>query len=451
VCKDLLVIFFLLVCFINLSVGQSDDPFAEFDTEVDDSDIIISDDNDIEVEPITDHIETESPVEPGNDDIENTALDDNDEDFEGLDDKKAPISNELNIVKAPLNMKGRWDHYYLEIVALIGVFVYALNFYTGKCINNRLANAWFEHHKKLLSQAFCIVGDDGVSKEVSEGVLVKESENRFVIWCTGRVGCEGMKIEIKLIRRQDLISVLSQIFKPQSDTITITVYLAEEDMDHVVLAVMPKKGIKRLQQEVQDLSHFASEKKGDKYELPSHIGILAEFTEVANDLLTNPVCKTIAENSEVFDSLHFSDYYTGFKLSNDNTEAERPVPQKNMIFNFLIPGHGKRTKSTIMNTTEPVLRMALHLMAKVYKFKLSKENKMKAERHRVQVEEEFLKQTHNQRQEAAQARKEERRRVEKEKVQELEPDAQRRYEEREHKKSMRRSGPRVKQLKVKTG
>lgn len=122
----------------------------------------------------------------------------------------------------------------------------------------------------------------------------------------------------------------------------------------------------------------------------------------------------------------------GFKLSNENTEAERPVPQKNMIFNFLIPGHGKllhsyntvithiqsvtrhiihrsfithsytifagawldlsysllsgkRTKSTIMNTTEPVLRMALHLMAKVYKFKLSKENKMKAERHRVQV------------------------------------------------------------------
>ena len=40
-------------------------------------------------------------------------------------------------------------------------------------------------------------------------------------------------------------------------------------------------GIKRLQQEVQDLSHFASEKKGDKYELPSHIGILAEFTEVS--------------------------------------------------------------------------------------------------------------------------------------------------------------------------
>lgn len=29
--------------------------------------------------------------------------------------------------------------------------------------------------------------------------------------------------------------------------------------------------------------------------------------------------------------------------------------------------------------------------------------------------------------------------------------AQRRYEEREYKKSMRRSGPRVKQLKVKTG
>ena len=198
---------------------------------------------------------------------------------------KKPISgnNELNIVKAPVNLKGHWDDYYLEIIGLIGVFVYALNFYTGKSINNRMANAWFEHHKKLLSDAFYIVGDDGVSKEVSEGVLVKESENRFVVWCTGRIGCEGIKIEIKLLRRQDLISVLSQIFKPQSDTITITTFLAPEDMDSVVLAVMPRKGLKRLQQEVQDLAHFATEKKTEKFDLPSQLGILSEFSEVSNE------------------------------------------------------------------------------------------------------------------------------------------------------------------------
>merc|ERR1719197_1123614 len=109
-------------------------------------------------------------------------------------------------------------------------------------------------------------------------------------------------------------------------------------MDSVVLAIMPRKGLKRLQQEVQDLAHFATEKKSEKYELPSQLGILAEFAEVSNEFLTAPVCKTIAENVEVFDSIHFSDYYTGFKISQESqTEEERPKPVKQRIFNFVIP------------------------------------------------------------------------------------------------------------------
>ena len=38
-----------------------------------------------------------------------------------------------------------------------------------------------------------------------------------------------------------------------------------------------------------------------------------------------------------------------------------------------------------METTEPLVRMALHMMIRVHKFKLSKENKNKAEKHRIQV------------------------------------------------------------------
>ena len=297
-----------------------------------------------QVEPHLDKTENTVPVESEDD----TLLADehsDDEDFEGVapqsKDSKKP---ELNIVNAPVNVRGRWDDYYLEIIGLIGVLVYALNFYTGKSINNRLANAWFEHHKQILSDNFMIVGDDGVSKEVSEGQLVKESENKFVIWCTGRAGCNGMKIEIKLVRRQDLISVISQLIKPQSDTITITVSLDNEDMDSVVLALLPKKGIKRLQQEIQDLSHFAIERKAEKFGLSSQIGVLAEFGEVANEFLSAPVCKTISENMEIFDSFHFTDYYTGYKIYQENqTETERPKPQKSMIFNYVIPGAGKAT------------------------------------------------------------------------------------------------------------
>lgn len=455
---SLLLDVFYLLLLVGATLGQSEDPFAEFDTdetvlvEQDDYDVIESDVVE-EPPPVT----TDQDQQMIDDDVDTS--DDvtiEDEDFEGVESNEKPApgagKKELNIIKGPINMKGQWEDYYLEIIGLVGVFVYALNFYTGKAINNRLANAWFDHHKKLLSEAFCIVGDDGVSKEISDGILVKESENKFVVWCTGRMGCEGIKIEIKLLRRQDLISLISQLFKPQSDTITITTYMAPEDMDSVVLAIMPKKGLKRLQQEVQDLAHFATERKIESYDLPSTLGILVEFTEVANELLTSPVCRTISENIDVFDSIHFSDYYTGFKISQEGqVETDRPKPVKRLIFNFVIPGHGKKTKNAVMTSTEPLLRMALHMISRVHKFKLSKEKKMKAEKHRIQVEEEYLKQTHVQRQEAAQARRDEKKRQEKEKIQDLDPDAQRRYEEKEYKKNMRRSGPKVKQLKVKTG
>eukprot|EP00116_Pleurobrachia_bachei_P015233 sb/3475495/ len=126
--------------------------------------------------------------------------------------------------------------------------------------------------------------------------------------------------------------------------------MAPDDMDSIVLAIMPKKGLKRLQQEVQDLAHFATERKIESYDLPSTLGILVEFTEVANDLLTTPVCRTITENIDVFDSIHFSDYYTGFKISQEGqVETDRPKPMKRLIFNFVIPGHGKKLFSRLLS------------------------------------------------------------------------------------------------------
>ena len=48
---------------------------------------------------------------------------------------------------------------------------------------------------------------------------MKESENIFSLWCSGRVCCEGMLITLKLLKRQDLISTISRMFKPQTDQI----------------------------------------------------------------------------------------------------------------------------------------------------------------------------------------------------------------------------------------
>ena len=53
---------------------------------------------------------------------------------------------------------------------------------------------------KLILTCFCtwLTGDDGSSDEPQQGVLVKESESLYTLWCTGRAGCDGMLVEIKV-------------------------------------------------------------------------------------------------------------------------------------------------------------------------------------------------------------------------------------------------------------
>lgn len=64
---------------------------------------------------------------------------------------------------------------------------------------------------------FNVSGDDGSSAEPSNNVLMKESDHTYVMWCSGRIGVEGMLVQLKMVKRQDLINVLQRIVKPASD------------------------------------------------------------------------------------------------------------------------------------------------------------------------------------------------------------------------------------------
>jgi len=66
----------------------------------------------------------------------------------------------------------------------------------------------------------CDAGDDGTSAEVqSSGGLMKEAENIYALWCTGRTYCEGMLVTLKLLKRQDLVSSIARLLRPVCDQI----------------------------------------------------------------------------------------------------------------------------------------------------------------------------------------------------------------------------------------
>lgn len=125
----------------------------------------------------------------------------------------------------------------MEILMVTGLLSYIMNYIIGKNKNSRLAQAWFNSHRELLESNFalvgeffaplsllqcldrclvlfpctvcsglyfqklkmCVKGDDGTSKEaVSTGKLNQENEHIYNLWCSGRVCCEGMLIQLKV-------------------------------------------------------------------------------------------------------------------------------------------------------------------------------------------------------------------------------------------------------------
>uniref|UniRef100_H2TEN2 PAT complex subunit CCDC47 n=1 Tax=Takifugu rubripes TaxID=31033 RepID=H2TEN2_TAKRU len=383
------------------------------------------------------------------------------EEFEGIEETcqmstVAVIPLTAASLQVPAHLQNSWESYYMEILMVTGLLAYIMNYIIGKNKNGRLAHSWFSSHRELLESNFALVGDDGTSKEaVSTGKLNQENEHIYNLWCSGRVCCEGMLIQLKFLKRQDLLNVLARMMRPACDQVQIKVTLNDDDMDTFVFAVGTKKSMARLQKEMQDLSEFCGDKpkSGSKYGLPDSLAILSEMGEVTDGVMDNKMVHYITNNADKIESIHFSDQFSGPKIMQEEGQPLKlPETKKTLLFTFNVPGMGN-TSPKDMDSLLPLMNMVIYSIDKVKKLRLNREGKQKADRNRARVEENFLKQTHAQRQEAAQTRREEKKRAEKERIMnEEDPERQRRMEEaaqRREQKKMEKKQMKMKQIKVK--
>ncbi|XP_075750285.1 PAT complex subunit CCDC47 isoform X2 [Rhipicephalus microplus] len=478
----LLLLLGLLTGATAAHVTEEDNEFAEFE-EFDEEEVPPTPQRSDAPQPAAADDEEEAQVE------EEEEFDhfQDEEEFEGLDQERQPSRPQgdkphLTIAKVPLHLRSNWESFYLELLMLAGLAVYFGNFLAGRSKNHRLATAWFQSHRQLLLDNFALVGDDGRKElspdEVEAGGLVKDSESVYTLWCSGRLCVEGMLVELRLLKRQDLLSLMAHMVRPSADQLVIRVTMSPQFMDGFVMCLATKKTAARLHKTMADLSTYCPEKKRpDKYGLPGNFTVLSEMGEVANAMLDQKVLSVIKRYEESIDYIHMSDQYSGPRLQEDTQPTKLPEVKKVLLFGFNVdaslsvipwlrvktrlrhlssqrqqpvPGLG-RVSVEAVEGMKPLLQLVFYCIDKVRRFKLSKEAKQKSDRNRLKVEEEFLKTTHAQRQEAAQLKREERRRVEKERIMnEEDPDKQRKWEEREHRRELKRRTPKMKQLKVKT-
>uniref|UniRef100_A0A8C8CV92 PAT complex subunit CCDC47 n=1 Tax=Oncorhynchus tshawytscha TaxID=74940 RepID=A0A8C8CV92_ONCTS len=452
----------LLLLALPVSRGRYNDDFDDGEDLAD-----FADDNDFaEFEDVSEDIAAEPetapppraapPTQPDEDDEDEATVElEEDGQEDGFEDSDTQVRGCCGLV-VPAHLQNSWESYYMEILMVTGLLAYIMNYIIGKNKNSRLATAWFNSHRELLESNFALVGDDGTSKDaVSTGKLNQENEHIYNLWCSGRVCCEGMLIQLKFVKRQDLLNVLARMMRPVCDQVQIKVTLNDEDMDTFVFAVGTKKAMARMQKEMQDLSEFCSDKpkSGAKYGLPEILAILTEMGEVTDGVMDSKMVHYITNHADKIESIHFSDQFSGTKVvQEDGQPLKLPETKKTLLFTFNVPGMGN-TSPKDMDTLLPLMNMVIYSIDKVKKLRLNREGKQKADKNRARVEENFLKQTHNQRQEAAQTRREEKKRAEKERIMsEEDPERQRRLEEaaqRRDQKKIEKKQMKMKQIKVK--
>ncbi|CAF1330129.1 unnamed protein product, partial [Didymodactylos carnosus] len=401
-------------------------------------------------------------------------------------------SSDFKITDVPLNLTGnRWEAYRFEALMIIALLGYLINFLIGRTKNSRLATVFYQTQRDLLEKNFACVGDNGQTKDLNKTTIdnpdeqgnnnfVKESENLYLLWCSGRIYLESMLVELRFVKRQCLFNLMASVMKSVNDTVVYTIDYAREDIDTFVFCLARKRCAAKLHKDMNDLNQFCSERKSaDKRGLGANYQLLNEIGEVATTLIDSHVTNFIDKFPDALEYIHISDQYTGMKNADQqqSSSTSNPAAQPSttttagstsqqqdalntsersvrrvLIVAFNITA--RKDRSVVINTENTIdyLRLVLHLIERTHisHFSLSKESKLKANKNRQRVEEHFLKSVYQQRQEQAQQRREEKRRQEKEKImQDNDPEKQRKWEEKEHKREMKRRQPKMKQMKVK--
>ncbi|CAI5971066.1 unnamed protein product [Closterium sp. NIES-64] len=251
-----------------------------------------------------------------------------------------------------------------------------------------------------------------------------------------------MLVTLNLRSRHDLATLAwDALLSSKKDQVDVDVYMNEEDMAPLVLAIVPRKSAKAFIKENADLKEFASMLdaevvlkggggSGKNKWAADELAIIGDSREAAYELLSDVIIdqlfgeKSFPKIAPLFRALHFTDQQpTG-------AGAHRKV----LRFSFLLPRGGAAELAKLMASVP-------FFIDAVGKFRLSAQAKSKAEAARAKAAEAALKETKEKRQEELQRRKEERRKAEEAK---LSPEELARRREKERMKELKQSAPRAK-------
>ncbi|KAI3707837.1 hypothetical protein L2E82_36703 [Cichorium intybus] len=349
------------------------------------------------------------------------------------DDSESAVLDDTEKAAKPTLAKKSIGSYTVEITCVSILIIFAINYFTGKKENETLALAWaakFATNDSIFEKNFSLLG---VGEAEDSPLLLKEGQNVFKFYASGRRFCQGLLATMELKSRHDLLARLYNMIVPCKDEITFEVYMNDDAMDHVVFAMAKKKAAKTMQKELRDLQRFGNLMPAptNRKWVADELGVITESKEVAGDLITEAVL------DQVFGEKAFEKFGKGF-ISMHFSDQHPSTHRKILIFKFSLPAADQMADMTRLVALIP------YYIDLIGRYKLSSQARSKPEAARAKLAQEVYKELQYARQEAIQRKKLEKKKMMEEAESKLNAEALRKREAKERARQLKKAMPKIK-------
>ena len=244
------------------------------------------------------------------------------------------------------------DNYFFEIFAISFSFLYILFFFIGSSRNSSIASSFLATHRPFLSSQFASLSSYNPasfpsSLQTKDGFYY-DSYSLFKLYCSGRRYITGCMIELQLMRRQDLFSVLLSYIDvtQKKDIIQFEFHMNTEEgsnsnnntvageMGDWMLFICKKRQEKKMKKYHKDLDVLASVVKNTKMNSLIEKGtsssssssnsdgkekeknsnaerwsVLSDNNDVDSEFLSDSVVRTLNKYEHLIVDLHITDQY----------------------------------------------------------------------------------------------------------------------------------------------
>jgi len=322
--------------------------------------------------------------------------------------------------------------FFLEGAMLCIALAFAVNFVIGKNANEKIAHEWAsivlnDQSSMGVTKNFALVGDNS---QRLEKVLIKDSQSNYLMHATGRRHCKSLLATLDLNKRHDLFAkVYCQMFmKPSLAADELKIQVPLNDLAKFCFAICPKSEVRKVRQDCSDVSKYAHPVTVKK--LSKELVLLTDCEEIVPEMLRSEASlKIIDKLKSHLRLVHVS----------DKSEADPRYPCM-LQCTFQLPAKLQDPSGPGAKMVTDMMHLAIHLIdvcAKASDWQ-AKHPQVGLKVEQTRTERSKSKKAHVRQQEAAQHRKDLKAAAEKEKMENMDPEVLRAYEEKKYRQDLKK-------------